>query len=155
MKGRPRRVEREVAAHLSKIFSDIGNTPVERIPVLGRTGPDITWNSIKFIVDVKSRKAVPACMLASDYELLTTEDGLLGFRLDQMSHITEDWMTEPATQSSKTVKDWLDHMNEWTKVHEPDGISAIILHRPGMPIGNSTVIIFNSSRSALCKRLHP
>ena len=155
MKGRPRSVERKVAEHLTKILSDVGkcDKPLARIPVLGRTGPDITYNETKLIVDVKSRKAVPACLLAGDYDLLATEDGLLGVRLDQMSHIDETWMTIP-TKSSKVVKDWLDHMDEWTKINEPDGISAIVLHRPGMPIGHSTVIISKEKLETLCHRLH-
>ena len=59
MKARPRRAEREVARHLSSFFEALGLPAVERIPVLGRTGPDITWNEFKLIVDVKSRLSVP------------------------------------------------------------------------------------------------
>ncbi len=56
MKARPRCVERSVAEALSSIL----NTPVERIPVLGRTGPDLTYHPpLNLIVDVKSRINVP------------------------------------------------------------------------------------------------
>lgn len=70
MKARPRRAENRVAEVLSKIFSDVGKSPVKRIPVLGREGPDITWNEVKLIVDVKSRKANPKMMFADPGELL-------------------------------------------------------------------------------------
>src|SRR5512139_3927572 len=59
MKQRPRRVEREVASLLSDFFRSIGCSPVERIPVLGRTGPDMTINEVGLVVDVKSRLEVP------------------------------------------------------------------------------------------------
>ena len=154
MKGRPRSVEREVAACLTKLLSDIGRCPepLVRIPVLGRTGPDITYNSLKLIIDVKSRKAVPACMLAGPGQLIGTFDGLLGFRLDELPNFSEHWILSPA-QSSKIVMDWLNNMEEWTRANEPDGISAIVLHRPRMPISHSTVIISSSNRSKLCQRL--
>jgi len=54
-----KRVEVRVAEILSEIFSDAGKDPVERIPILGRTGPDISHNQIELIVDVKSRHQVP------------------------------------------------------------------------------------------------
>jgi hypothetical protein len=44
-------------------------------------------------------------------------------------------------------------MDEWTRANEPDGISAIVLHRPQMPIGHSTVVISLQDRSKLCHRL--
>ena len=33
--------------------------PVERLPVIGRTGPDITMNKLALAVDIKSRLEVP------------------------------------------------------------------------------------------------
>ena len=153
MKGRPRSVEREVAAYLTQILSDAG-TPLVRIPVLGRTGPDITWNEVKLIVDVKSRKACPLGLLAGPGEELFTDNGLIGIRLEDLrSVLKKPLQAGPVTPASKTVTDWLNHMQEWTRANEPDGISAIILHRPRMPIGHATVIISYSNRSTLCKRL--
>jgi hypothetical protein len=149
MKGRPRSVEREVAAQLSVI----GRSPVERIPVLGRTGPDITYcPPLNLIVDVKSRKACPVSMLANARCLFRAGD-LIGVRLEDLLWAPIAMNGEPRPLS-KTVAAWLDHMEEWTRAHEPDGISAIILHRPRMPIGHATVIIYQSDWKKLCQRLN-
>ncbi len=153
MKARPRSVEREVAAFLTQLLSDTGN-PIERSPVLGRTGPDLTYHPpLNLIVDVKSRLKVPASLLAPKLCPFETEDGLYGFRLEDLPHI---WVLDTSAAirpASKVVRDWWNHMDEWTKAHETTGISAIILHRPRMPIGHATVIIHSSDRSELCLRL--
>ena len=46
MKSRPRSVERNVAAYLTQLLSDNGKitSPLHRIPVLGREGPDISYD---------------------------------------------------------------------------------------------------------------
>ncbi len=151
MKARPRSVEREVAAFLTQLLSDAGN-PIERIPVLGRTGPDLTYHPpLRLIVDVKSRLKVPASHLAGTCCPFETEDGLYGIRLEELLYLPVFGTTDhPA---SKTVTDWWKHMDAWTKANEPTGISALILHRPRMPIGHATVIINSSDRSELCLRL--
>ena len=59
MKARPRAVENRIAEALNVHFEYLGLAPVERIPVLGRTGPDLTTNEMNLVVDVKSRLEVP------------------------------------------------------------------------------------------------
>jgi len=49
----------EVAKRLTAFFVSINMDPVERLPVIGRTGPDITMNQLGLVVDVKSRLEVP------------------------------------------------------------------------------------------------
>ncbi len=83
MKPRPCSVEREVAAKLTELSQQIGREPVERIPVLGRKGPDLSYNDIQLIIDVKSRLKVPQSHLAGILPFLT-EDGLIGFRLEHL-----------------------------------------------------------------------
>jgi hypothetical protein len=143
-------VEVRVAAELSKIFSDVGKEPVERIPILGRTGPDITFNSIQLIVDVKSRLRVPKYSLAANGQAIQMGD-LLGFQLDDMLKLADlPTFTAPL---SPLVAEWIDHMDQWTAVNVPDGISCIVLHRPKMPVGSSTVVIYSVERNKLCQRL--
>ena len=59
MKARPRRVENRVAEVLTEKFRAMGvDCLYERIPVLGREGPDLTWeknNPLGLAIDVKSR----------------------------------------------------------------------------------------------------
>lgn len=147
MKARPRSVEREVAKHLTDFFLTIGCSPVERIPILGRTGPDITINEFKLVIDVKSRLEVPKMYFIHDDFILDFPDGLLGVRLENM-HLLAAPLTKIRCSnfSSVLVRRWYDHMNEWTQEEVPDGINALVLHRPKMPIGKSLLIISKLNR---------
>lgn len=143
MKARPRHAEREAAAFISSFSLSIGCSPVERIPVLGRTGPDITINELGLVVDVKSRIEVPAgaffdrpvCFseiyyavpLAKISDLLISEGEIVPFK-------------------SKQVDNWYAHMDEWTQTHQLDGISALVLHRPKLPYGKAMLILKNRRR---------
>lgn len=143
MKQRPRRVEREAALLLSKFFLSISCSPVERIPVLGRTGPDITINELGLVVDVKSRIEVP---VGTFYDRpVSFGDGYSAVPLANI----QDLLTsegEPVSFKSKQVDAWYAHMDEWTQTHQPDGISALILHRPKMPYGKAMFILKNRRR---------
>ena len=154
MKPRPRSVEREVAAALSSIFQSIDHAPVQRIPVLGRCGPDLSYNDIQLIIDVKSRLKVPQSYLAGNIPLLT-EDGLVGIRLERLLDLCWQIASFRArlVPASKMVWRWWEHMDDWRRDHEPQGVSALVLHRPRMPIGHATVIIHSLDRSRLCQRL--
>ena len=161
MKGRPRSVERKVAAYLTQLLSDAGKIekPLYRIPVIGRTGPDIAFDkTVKLIIDVKSRLQVPVGVLANKNEFLLIYPDKAAktfycFRLEYLLHVPEMERTNRTANSSKMVTDWWLHMDEWTQANEPDGISAIILHKPHMPIGHATVVISIKDWSNLCNRL--
>jgi hypothetical protein len=158
MKARPRSVENRVADMLNSHLSQIGMSTVERIPVLGRTGPDISINEMKLVVDVKSRIEVPKALffpLLNPFQF----DNMTAVRLVNLDRL---W-AENAQRScggecpdtarldftSKTVRDYLAHMEEWTKESCKDGVSCIILHRPDLPIGSSVAIIYSTSRRRL------
>ena len=141
MKSRPRSVERKVAEYLTTmLFSDIGKAPVQRIPVLGRTGPDITMNSLSWVIDVKSRLQVPKGVFCKEGLL---DDGVfLSIRLSVIVDLTNTtFECGRAPSFGKTVTDWWNHMDEWTREFCPDGLTMLILHKPRMPIGKSVVII--------------
>ncbi len=142
MKAVPRRAEREVAALLSSHFTKLGMDPVERIPVLGRTGPDISINQMGMVIDVKSRKEVPSMSRLRKGELVAFGTTLIGIRLDELPGL---WETRPVATDirpySKMIVDWYGHMDEWTKANYPDGVSALALRRPGMPFGETTIVI--------------
>ena len=61
MKARPRSVENRVANMLNDVFAAM-DCSVQRIPVLGRSGPDISLNELQLVVDVKSRLEVPKAL---------------------------------------------------------------------------------------------
>ena len=145
-----KRVEVQVAEELSKHFSDVGHTPVERIPLLGRTGPDITYNDIELIVDVKSRREIPKSSLAVKGEMLEMGD-MIGFNLADLLRFGR--LPSLTAEPSTLVATWLAHMHEWKIQHLPTGVSCIILHRPKMPIGDSTVIIYSKERNILWTRI--
>jgi hypothetical protein len=153
MKSRPRATERRVAEILSDAFTGNGYKPVKRIPVLGRTGPDISLNELKFVIDVKSRIEVPRFVyLPGGPALVSFPDmSLVGFKLECMLEFLNGAMREYDWLASRPgvsviVKNWYDHMNEWTKENEPEGITMLVLHHSGinggrMPVGHSTVVI--------------
>lgn len=153
MKARPRRTEREVAALLSEIFSCAGMSSVKRIPILGRTGPDIEINEVGLVVDVKSRRAVPKSALPKQRRAIQFSTGLIAFRLNEMADVA-NLTYDPVISTPISVSRWYDHMDEWRLEHRGDGITALVLHRPQMPIGNAAVVIKLSDRSLLCQRLH-
>jgi hypothetical protein len=145
-----KRVEVRVAEILSEIFSDAGKEPVERIPLLGRTGPDISYNQVELIVDVKSRHEVPKSSLAVKGQALLLGD-MLGFQLEDLPNLAG---LSPFTATpSRLVSGWMSHMHEWKEENCPTGITCVILHRPNMPVGESTVIIYSKERNALCQRM--
>ena len=152
MKARPRAKERRVAEILSKEFVACGYKPVVRIPVLGRTGPDISLNELKFVIDVKSRIEVPQSVYVPRGACVVHFEAydLVGFRLENFGgllhgeiHQYERFLRHG--QMTNVVK-WFKHMDEWTKANEPDGITTLVLHHSGihdglMPVGHSTVVI--------------
>lgn len=149
MKARPRSIERKVAEALNAHFAPLGLAPVERIPVLGRTGPDISLNALQLVIDVKSRLEVPKAIF---FPLMGPFffDGMIAVRLANLPTLwDEEWSPAILDYSSKTIRDYLAHMEEWTRVKCPDGISCVILHRPEMPIGASVAVIYQNSRRRL------
>ena len=157
MKARPRRAERKVAVHFSKIFASLGYGPVERIPVLGRTGPDISINEMGLVIDVKSRLEVPKRYMTNCLtlcgELLCMPLSLLSFAAssgdDGSFLMTPLLLRVPAC---KTVDDYYDHMQKWTLVHRPADITCLVLHRPAMPFGQAMFIIHYSQREEFASR---
>lgn len=147
MKRRPRRIESEVARHLTLFSQKRGCSPVERIPVLGRTGPDISINELELVVDVKSRKACPKSFELKPGEILRTDDGLIAVRLDELNLLYGNQRSSKEIPASVVVRRWLDHMDEWRQEHEADGISAIVLHRPGTRVSHAPFVIYRSERS--------
>jgi hypothetical protein len=150
MKARPRSIEREVAKRLSAFFATVGLPPVERIPVLGRTGPDLSWNDAKLIVDVKSRIEVPKTIFWDEPAVLT-KDGLLSVRLDALPALTPAVKPMPIGKYI-SVAEWYAHMDEWTRQNVPDGISALVLHRPAMKLDRSVFIVKNSDLERMFSR---
>jgi len=149
MKARPRAVENRVADALNEHFKALDVSQVERIPVLGRTGPDISLNELRLVVDVKSRKEVPKAIF---FPLIGpfTFDGLVAVRLCNLPTLWDrNWSPALLGYSSKMITDYLEHMDEWTQAHAKDGVSCVILHRPEMPIGSSVVVIHSTSRRRL------
>lgn len=153
MKARPRSVENRVADALNEHFKSLAVSPVERIPVLGRTGPDISLNELGLVVDVKSRKEISKTIF---FPLMCPFyfDGLLGVRLANFDTLWEEEERDDRPPpfldfSSKMIRDYLDHMEEWTKEHAKGGVSCVVLHRPEMPIGSSVAVIYQTSRRRL------
>ena len=161
MKARPRRVENRVAEILSDYLLTIAPvSKVERIPVLGRTGPDMDILPIfKIAVDVKSRKAIP-----KSYKIQGGAVGnwfregqpqleQVGVRLENLDLLfdIENKPLHLGWTLSKTVVGWLRHMDIWCDNNKPI-VPALVLHWPGTPVGHSTFVIFKGDRRTLHDR---
>ena len=85
MKARPRRAENRVADELNKWFMQQGFSPIQRIPIIGRTGPDYTFNELELVIDEKSRLEVPKSCLCPASEIIQIGDNLLGVRIARTS----------------------------------------------------------------------
>jgi hypothetical protein len=137
MKDRPRYVERETARRLTALFLSIGMSPVERIPVLGRDGPDISINESKLVIDVKSRGKIPSfCMKA---EGIIQIGPLVGVRLRDLLKIA-DLPTSEDRGFTKQVLEWWAKLEFWKQQNYPAGITTIILHKPRVDILDATVV---------------
>jgi len=152
MKARPRSVERKVAAFLSRYFVQLGLSPVERIPVLGRSGPDITSNEWGLVIDVKSRLEVPRTPF-TPHPIIDFDDELhlIGIKLKDLALMVEGAEAHPIDFSSALIRRWYEHMDEWTRTNYPQGIPALVLHRPKMPIGAALLILSQENRRRLIK----
>lgn len=152
MKYREKRVERLVAKYITGNIlepHDLGET--KRIPVLGRTGPDLTpWPHYHVAVDVKSRKAIPQVYRLRDGQVIRFDDHI-GVRLENFERLF-DVENTGNRYASKTVTRWLDHMDDWVQLVLPTGIAAIVLHWPRTHIKHATLVIKNSQRSVLHDR---
>ena len=146
-------VERAIAAELNKQLSDVGKfTPIERIPLLGREGPDLTVNETGLVINVKSREKIHKRLIPGPFQILYCGD-LVIFRLAELSCFQSFLMDPIPVDRSKMLEDWYALMDKWTKERQPErGISAIILHRPRMPYGDAGIAIhFNDLRRLQCQ----
>jgi hypothetical protein len=137
MKGRPRKIERRVAEELSKYFATIGGREVWRVPVLGPTGPDIDINEYGLVIDVKSRLEVPKGIY---FDHAVCFDRFFALPMSDLPKM-HDCEPEQIVFRSKIVSDYYDHMDEWTLKKRKDGITALVLHKPGMPVKKAMLIV--------------
>src|SRR5512144_3154633 len=108
-------VERNVASQLNALLSDVGNfTPIERIPLLGREGPDLTINEVGLVINVKSRAIIPPRLFPQAKQLLHISD-LVCFRMEDLCRVSSFPILAAATPSWKKLKDWWEFMDKWTK----------------------------------------
>ena len=155
MKSRPRRAENRIAEILSDFFVEQGLSPIDRIPVLGRTGPDLTVNESGLVVDVKSRQSCPKkTFQAVSHTGKAHNKTHNAFQLQYLEEclLMNEHVYSPLPYS-KMVDDWLKHMDEWTADNAPSGISALVVHRPQMPYGESVLILKSSDVGKLRQRL--
>ena len=127
MKARPRGAENRIADELNAWFTRHNLSQIERIPVLGRAGPDYTMNELGLRLDAKSRKSIP-----KSYKITTSEilyfGPYRGIRLCDM-HTSLRW-TGRTIEPSVVIVRWIKHMG-------PNG--GVILHWPHTPFKNAVL----------------
>ena len=142
-RDRWKRVERNVAAALNEALSGIGDfTSIERIPLLGREGPDLTVNETGLVINVKSRIEIPDRLFSVSERILNIGNYSC-FRLEDLAKLP-GMPINAGTDPWKRLDDWWLRMDKWTKEFQPEGITCIIIHRPRMPIGHAGVVIHHT-----------
>ena len=153
MKGRPRKVEREIAKIMTKQLSDIGiDFEFKRVPIIGRTGPDLTYpNPFHLAIDIKSRLRCPKAIFEivdrnpdrRTWVRYTEELGDNSWfvcRVGNLADVIRGWhYAFDHYMTSTTINRWLNHMNSWDGLRGYDA-GALVLHRPRMPYGKSVLI---------------
>lgn len=158
MKSRPRSVERDVA----KCIQDIQrvwypNAVITRIPVLGRTGPDIWPGPMGLAIDVKSRLSMSKRIMAQGYYTLFMEDGnqdvYIGCRLENLVELLrEQRLYIKVVPANKALLDWWKHMDEWSQANGRL-TSAVVTHIPGTWIKNATIWFLETQFDILRNKL--
>jgi hypothetical protein len=120
---------------LSAVFVALGHAPVERQPVIGRTGPDLTLNAVGLVVDVKSRLEVPKTYIGGcprlHGELIVFPLKLLGLPIEPL----------PCYHRSLLVERYWEHMDAWRRQKMPAGVTAVVLHRPALRFSAAQLVI--------------
>lgn len=145
--------ERAIAAELNKTLSDAGNfKPIERIPLLGREGPDLTINESGLVINVKSRQSISPRLIPAPAQMLFCGE-LVIFRLAELPCLYSFPVDPIPADRSRLLEEWWALMEKWTRQFEPErGISAIILHRPRMPYGDVGIAVhINDLRRLQCQ----
>lgn len=149
MKTTPWRAETRVASILSALFRQYGLGDVKRVPITGRTGPDIEINSAGLCMEVKSWKAIPVSILPKRGQILT--DGRFYFvqlkEIETLFGQVEPYPINP----SKIVDGIYKQIDGWVEKEFPQGISALSLHRVGTT--GDTFVIHRLDVSILENRL--
>ena len=142
MKARPRRAENEVAKRLTAFFVSINMDPVERLPVIGRTGPDISMNELGLAVDVKSRLEVPKAVFEVEPGRVMRMQNCYIMRLTDLELLLAyDLPFQVNSKYSRMVRRWFVHMNEWRRIHRSNGFTALVLHRPKMKYDDAALVV--------------
>lgn len=153
MKARPRAAENRIAKELNKVFSDLNITPFERIPVLGRTGPDLTINELGLVVDVKSRLECPKGLFVRAGKGYLIPEALRVYHLSDVGKNDAD-LDWGLMRTSKMARNYFYHMDAWThEQNNPDLITAVVLHRPGMAYANAVLIMRSTDRLRLLEKI--
>lgn len=133
---------------MTEHFSEMGLSSVERIPVTGREGPDVSVNESKIAIDVKSRQCVPVCFSPNGDKICQSLNGFFLVHLDQFKKLYTDEEPQaslafPSIQAEK----WFDHMKTWADQY--GAIPALVLHRPGTKIDHAVFVISIKDRKRL------
>ena len=133
MKSRPRNAENRIADEMNKWFVKQGLSPIIRIPVLGRAGPDYTKNELDLNLDAKSRKSIPKSYKTNATSEILQFGDYWGIPLHDLALLKYNHTRRIAVvESSVVIVRWIKHMG-------PNG--GVILHWPGTPFKNAVLCL--------------
>jgi len=150
-------VEKKIAEELNKYFSKIGMKNVERIPILGRNGPDLTVNESGLLIDVKHRLTNPKYLQLEDKQVAQVGSSLLMVKVKDIKLLAETEKIDIILRGSRIVRGYYDHKYSHSrqKRYMPNGdvIPCNILQYPNCKYQDSVIIISKSDRSLLNERV--
>ncbi|MEM4204638.1 MAG: hypothetical protein QXS54_11265 [Candidatus Methanomethylicaceae archaeon] len=133
MQPRPRRYENKIADILSERFVAMGLSPVQRIPVNGRRGPDLTINELGLVIDCKTRKEVPRSILVRKP---TCFRGV--YVAAPIVHFPQIEPEVAVDFYSEVVLGYLNHIAE---ICSENQIPMIVLNKPNLWVSKSVFVI--------------
>jgi hypothetical protein len=140
-----------VAEELNRFFTAHGLSPIQRKPVIGRTGPDYTTNELGLIIDEKSRRSVPK---SYNPQGITRYGNLIGVKVCNLGLLLSEAGPSFSSPPSKIVTEWYEHMDAWTRDNFPGGIAAIVIRKPGSRMRNACFLIRETDREVLRDRFN-
>jgi len=144
-RGRWKRFERRVADEINSQVSQYGCKTETRIPVNGRTGPDIYFSEVGMAVSVKQRLAVPLSYEAPQDGVVLFGDlyaARLHHAFDLFRRLDKEGVTRQTKGGSRVVARWHREILEWCEAQgDSSPFPVLVIAKPATWVRNATFLV--------------